>query len=129
MSGDALRIQLVADDADPLELEGAVRRLHDELGMLTELEVARPTARAPRKSKSGELALAGQLLVTVLGSGGVAVAMVGVIKDWLSRHQGMKLRVKRGNDEIEVSGVRSDELAKLLSRLKAWAPGDQAKGG
>jgi hypothetical protein len=53
--------------------------------------------------------------------------MVGVLKDWLTRHQGMKLRVKRGDDEIEVSGVRPAELAKLLSRMKAWMPEGENK--
>lgn len=128
MSHDALQLELVASGAEPAEVEDALRRLHDELETVGGIDVSRPEGSAQRGAKAGEFSLVGQLLVTLLGSGGVAVAMVGVLKDWLTRHQGMKLRVKRGNDEIEVSGTTPDELAKLLSRMKAWMPEPPAKG-
>jgi type IV secretory pathway TrbD component len=61
----------------------------------------------------------GQLLLTVMGSGGMAVTLISVLRDWLTRHQDVKIRVKRGETEIELSGGNPEELKGLLAEIKS----------
>jgi len=68
---------------------------------------------------NGDATLLGQLLLSFIGSGGIAVTLILVLRDWLIRHDDFKLRLKRGETEIELSGGNPQELKGLLAEIKS----------
>jgi hypothetical protein len=61
----------------------------------------------------------GQILLTAMGSGGIAVTLVSVLRDWLTRNKDFKLRIKRGETEIELSGSSPEKLKGMLAEVKS----------
>ena len=118
--GSALALEVCSSDADARELDDATRRLRDEIERATDVAITWPAAVTPSGAKAADAAIVGQLLLAAIGSGGVAVTLVSVFRDWLSRHRGFKLRLRRGDDEIEVSGLTPQEFEALLPKVRSW---------
>jgi hypothetical protein len=114
-----ITIQLFGDEADVHELDAVARRLSSELEALEGCEVSPATSPAPAGAKAVEIGLLGQLLLTIIGPSGVAVALVAVLRDWLARHKDFKLKIKRGDTEIELSGGDPEKLQGLLAEVKS----------
>lgn len=114
-----LMIQIASNEAEASELDTATRRLRAELLAVDGCEVSQPTAAVPVGAKAVDASLLGQLLLTTIGSGGIAVTLISVLRDWLTRHKDFKLRIKRGETEIEVSGGNPEDLKSLLAEVKS----------
>ena len=114
-----ITIQLVGDGADASELDAAARRLISELSAVEGCEISPVTMPAPPGTKAADIGLLGQLLLTAIGSGGVVVTLVSVLRDWLTRNKDFKLKIKRGDAEIELSGGKPEELKGLLAEVKS----------
>ena len=113
-----LKIQITGDDIEASELDAVTRRLRTELAAVDGCEVALLATAAPVGAK-GDAILLGQLLLSFIGSGGIAVTLISVLRDWLTRHDDFKLRIKRGENEIELSGGNPQELKRLLAEVKS----------
>jgi len=114
-----LMIQIASDEGEASELDAATRRLMAELSVVDGCEVSQPKGAAPLGAKSVDVNLLGQLLLSAIGSGGIAVTLISVLRDWLTRHKDFKLRIKRGDTEIELSGANPEELKSLLAEAKS----------
>ena len=114
-----LMIQITSDEADASELDTATRRLMAELSAVEGCEISQPSVAVPVGAKAGDAILLGQLLMSLIGSGGIAVTLISVLRDWLTRHQDFKLRIKRGDTEIELNGSSPEELKGLLAEVKS----------
>ena len=114
-----LMIQIASDEAEASELDAATRRLMAELSRVDGCEVSQASAAVPVGAKAVDAALLGQLLLTLIGPAGVAVALVSVLRDWLTRHKDFKLRIKHKDTEIEFSGGSPEELKGLLAEVKS----------
>jgi len=114
-----LIIQIASDEAEASELDTATRRLMAELSAVEGCEVSQASAAVPVGAKAGDAILLGQLLMSLIGSGGIAVTLISVLRDWLTRHQDFKLRIKRGDTEIELNGSSPEELKGLLAEVKS----------
>jgi hypothetical protein len=113
-----LMIQIASEEADASELDAATRRLMAELQAVEGCEINPASTVAPMGAKAGDAIPLGQLLVSLVGSGGIAVTLISVLRDWLTRHQDFKLRIKHGETEIELSGSSPEELKSLLAEVK-----------
>jgi hypothetical protein len=114
-----LTLELVNEQADGSELDEATRTLQDDLDALDGCTVGQPSRPAPPGTKGLDAALTGQLLLATVGSGGIAVTLLSVLRDWLMRHKEYKLRIKRGEVEIELCGSDPEALMRLLADAKA----------
>lgn len=114
-----VEIELVNEHADASELDQATRALRDDLVDLDGCTVTQPNAPAPAGTKGIDPAVLGQLLLATVGSGGIAVTVVSVVRDWLMRNKDYKLRIKRGETEVELAGANAQELKGLLADVKA----------
>lgn len=114
-----LMIQITSNAADASELDTATRRLMAELSAVEGCEINQSPAAVPDGAKAVGASRLGQLLLTAIGSGGIAATLVSVLRDWLTRHQDFKLRIKRGDTEIELSGGSPEELTRLLAEVKS----------
>jgi hypothetical protein len=101
---------------DPEDVERLGRQLGNELRALDVDDVAAVDgAPPPEGAKSGVVMSLTEWLVTLSGSGGVFVTVIGTVKDWLSRRAGAhKVSVTIDGDTLELSGATPVERAELI---------------
>lgn len=101
---------------DPEDVERLGRQLGNELRALDVDDVAAVDgAPPPEGAKSGVVMSLTEWLVTLSGSSGVFVTVIGTVKDWLSRRAGAhKVSVTIDGDTLELSGVTPVERAELI---------------
>ena len=101
---------------DPEDVERLGRQLGNELRALDVDDVAAVDgAPPPEGAKSGVVMSLTEWLVTLSGSGGVFVTVIGTLKDWLSRRAGAhKVSVTIDGDTLELSSATAAERAELV---------------
>ena len=101
---------------DPEDIERLGRQLGNELRALDVDDVAAVDgAPSPEGAKSGAVLSLTEWLVTLSGSSGVFVTVIGTLKDWLSRRAGAhKVSVTIDGDTLELSGATPVERAELI---------------
>lgn len=114
---DAVIVQVEDQNANAAEIEAALRILWRELRDACGLEIAAEHAAAPAHAKADAGSISA-LVLTVLGSGGVAVALSRVFGDWLMRYRTFRIKVKRGTSEIQISGLNPKEIPALVPQLE-----------
>jgi hypothetical protein len=127
-----LVVKTVEQDDDELlilELKSEVSALEVES---VELE---PAADPTSASRSVELAMLGQLLVTLTNSPELLRSVIGVVQTWLGRHQGHTVEMHIGSDSLKLSAASAEqqlELVELFVRMHSGADQvpavDQASG-
>lgn len=88
---------------------------------LLELDVD-AVERAPGPTQAGAKGgaeLASALIVTLSNSTAL-VAMIGVLKAWLRRKQGRKIRITIGKNSLELDRVSPEDQARLISSWIDW---------
>jgi hypothetical protein len=113
-----LLIQLGNAGEDAGEMDSALRVLWQELVYSGGLEVSARHDPAPANAKSGVAGTISALALTVLESGGVAIALVRVFRDWLMRFRTFSIKLQRGTSTIEISGVNPQDLISLLPQIE-----------
>jgi len=95
---------------DPEYAEEQLQYLIEELrGLdLTSIERA-PQAPPPSGTRGTGASELGELLIGLGGSGALLPVLVGLVQDWLNRRRSGTVRLKRGDDEIELTAA-SDEV-------------------
>lgn len=119
----SLSIEIGEDPGtDDLDLDALTRQLRREL---LELDVdAVDRARGPAQPGArGGGDLTGVLIVTLSNSTAV-VAMIGVLKAWLTRKQGRRIKVTIGDKSLELDQPSSADQERLIS---SWIDGPGAK--
>jgi hypothetical protein len=119
MSPDLIPTTLVIDTGDEdLEfLESAMQSLIVELDALGLEEIVRPTETAPPGTRGLGAFELGTLLVTVGGAGATIPALIGLLHDWLRRRNTGVIRVKIGEDEIELTGAPEATQKRLVEEF------------
>lgn len=62
---------------------------------------------------------AGQIVLTLLASGGGVVTLIGAIQSWLLRNQGKKVSLQFGEDKLELTGgspEHQDQMVRAFLR-------------
>ncbi|UED84093.1 effector-associated constant component EACC1 [Streptomyces profundus] len=112
MTTAGIPIHLVLDTGvgDRAHAEEQLQYLIDELSQLDVASIERPTAPAPPSGARGPGALELSALVIGLGgSGALLPVLVGLVQDWLARRRTGTIRIRIGDDEIELT-ASSDEM-------------------
>jgi hypothetical protein len=112
----AIRVDAGAG-ADAEELAELTSRLRDELLELDPIAVRSvPAGPPPAGAKGAEALEWGKLAVTVLGAGSLP-ALVAAVRDWLGRGDRRGVTLTIGDDQLELTGVSSDEQQRIA---QAW---------
>jgi len=112
-----IEIDRTADD-DSKELQELTLRLKEDLLQLELEAVDLPNVeRAPLGAKVGDPLSWGTIFVTLAASGGVLTTLIGTIQSWLSRNERHSVKIKIGDDTLEVTNLPSDEQSRLI---KHW---------
>jgi hypothetical protein len=107
------------DDDDDRDIAEITQRLSRDIDRL-DVENVQPVKdeNVPENTKTGGAEITGELLITLLGSSGIAVGLVGLVKSWMIR-EGHKIKFTRTHsngtvDEIEVTGSNTDQENRLI---------------
>ena len=104
-------------DSDEEELAGLALGLREDLQEL-DLESVQlgSGGEGPAGAKAGDLIAWGTIVVG-LASSGALTALINAVIAWVTRHQTASVRVKIGEDELELTGASSDDQRRLID---AW---------
>jgi hypothetical protein len=121
MGEEQIQVQLVlllTDDMDSAELDELTRSLRDELLELPVDGVAPLSAGSPPAgAKVVDPTSIGTLLVTMVGTGGLLVAVVETIRAWLISRGGQRVVLELGEAKLELSTATATERQELISRF------------
>jgi Effector Associated Constant Component 1 len=118
MDRAAVFVSLTESGADAVRLDTLTRQMQGEFRRLDILD-----ARAvvddtppPAGARGVELAAVGQLMVTLLGTQGLA-AVINAVRGWLDRgHEAPRsVRVELDGDVLELSGASPEEQDRLVA--------------
>jgi len=113
-------LQVTAEpDADAEEVAELALRLRDALRDIdgAAVELSRSGA-PPAGTKAGEAVEWGTLLVQ-LASSGAMTALISAASAWLARRRSGSIRVKIGDDELELTGASSEQQQRLVDEWLA----------
>ena len=121
-----LSVVLVNPDFDAEELDNAATSLRLELADADADVHDLPAGAAPEGTRAIDAATIGGLAVSVSGGLTVLREVLTMIATWRQRGQGSAVRLKLGDDEIELSEATSADqeriLEAFLDRQRASAP-------
>jgi hypothetical protein len=103
-------------ESDPEDRELAIRRLTRELSAF-DIDVARPVdgPATPPGSKAADPVTIGAIVLAMSASGGVFVAVVETVKDWLSRQADRhRITLTVDGDTIELTRASAEERQALV---------------
>ncbi|MCX4460315.1 hypothetical protein OOK58_56195 [Streptomyces sp. NBC_01728] len=112
MAVKRIPVELVLDtgEGDPEYTEEQLQYLLAELQQIDPTSINRVSrAPAPSGTRSGDAVELGALLIGFGGSGALLPVLVGLVQDWLNRQRSGTIRLKIGDDEIELTAT-SDEM-------------------
>ncbi|SCE43564.1 hypothetical protein GA0115240_161224 [Streptomyces sp. DvalAA-14] len=124
MAVGGISVELVLDsgDGDQEFAEEQLQYLLDELSQLDLVSIDRVPSSPPappgtRNSGAFEL---GALAIGLGGSGALLPVLVGAVQDWLGRRRSGTIRLKIGDDELELTSsndeMRQFALEQFLQR-------------
>jgi hypothetical protein len=105
-----VRLVFDAGDDDPEYAEEQLQYLIEELRGLDLASIDRaPQAPPPPGTRGTGASELGALLIGLGGSGALLPVLAGLVQDWLKRRRSGTVRLKFGDDEIELTAA-SDEV-------------------
>ncbi|MER6415571.1 effector-associated constant component EACC1 [Streptomyces humidus] len=111
-------LEFSAQDADPEYVDEQLRLLIDELDELDLTGIEPVTVGPPPPGTRGaDVVQLGTLLIGLGGGGALLPALVGVVQDWLGRRRSCTVRMKLGDDEIELTGACDDIQQRALEEF------------
>jgi hypothetical protein len=115
--GDALRLGITEDDADAERLDALTSYLRAELAELDVEDVAaRPAGPAPPGARSGAIAAAGGLLVSLSQAADSLTSVVSAVRAWLGRGDNTPrtVRLELDGDVLELARPTPDDQERLI---------------
>ncbi|MFB9239946.1 hypothetical protein ACFFWC_31215 [Plantactinospora siamensis] len=115
--GEEMRLHIAEDGADPERVAALTGYLRDELRQLDVAEVrALPGSEPPPGSRAFDAVAVGGLLVTLGRSAEGLRSVVGAIRAWLSRGDGVRrtVRLELGGDVLELSEASAADQQRLI---------------
>ncbi len=110
---------IIEDGADAEQLSGDSDLLLTELRELDFDDVNRPAAgAAPTGTRTGDVATIASI-VAIVSSPAVLQTATEVVKSWLVRRTRGSVRIKVGDDEIEISAASTGEQRLLIAEFLA----------
>ena len=107
---------VLSNELDPDELQQTTRRLEQALRDEAGAEVKLATAEAAQGVK-GDIPLWGQIVMTLIGSGGVAVTAIKVLGDYVKKNRKIEVKLKTPHGELTIKTENADS-AKLIELLQ-----------
>ncbi len=115
-------LSIAAPDLDNEDLQTLTHDLARTINQETDFRADLPEESGGVGSK-GDVGLLGQIALTLLGSGGVAVALIGVLRSYFERSRALEIELTREDGrKLKISGAelspeRIEELIPIAQRF------------
>ncbi|WP_333768935.1 effector-associated constant component EACC1 [Streptomyces sp. IBSBF 2435] len=119
MASEEIPVRLVLDagDDDPEYAEEQLQYLIEELRGIDLASIDRAQQAPPPGTRgTGALEL-GALLIGLGSSGSLLPVLVGLVQDWLNRRRSGTVRLKLGDDEIELTAATDEVQQRALDEF------------
>ena len=124
--GQTLRLNIVATDADPSDLQKVTRELAAKLNRQPGIDASLAEGASQAGAKGDPITLGAILLQ--LSSGGVFVTLIGVLKSWLERDPAISIEFEMQRQDgaklkIHADKVTADSIEQLREEFENFASG------
>lgn len=120
-----LRLDLIDDDTDSVELAQTTQRIRESLLNLDVEDVCTVSAGpAPAGSKAVDAAVIGELLITLMQTPKLLSSIVGVLSSWVSRRASRSVTITLDGDTLELSGASDEERRAVVDTWLARHRGE-----
>ncbi|WP_461036939.1 effector-associated constant component EACC1 [Streptomyces mayteni] len=111
MAGISVGLVLDTGDGDPEHVEEQLQYLLAELSQLEldSIDRAPSPHPPPARTRGLEAAELGALVIGLGGGGALLPVLLGLVQDWLNRRRAGTIRIRIGDDEIELT-ASTDEM-------------------
>ncbi|MFC8669021.1 hypothetical protein [Streptomyces sp. NPDC057199] len=120
MGARTIPVVLVLDTGDE-DQEYAEEQLQHLIVELSELDLDSidrvAQGPSPPGTRSTEAVQLGALLLGLGGSGALLPVLVALVQDWLNRRRSGSVRMKIGEDEIELTGASDEVQQRVLQEF------------
>ena len=110
-----ISLSVSSNELDQDELQQATRNLCQSLRDEAGVDAALATTEVA--GTKGDIPLWGQIVMTLIGSGGVAVTAIKVLGDYVKKNHKIKVKFKTPNGELTIETENADS-AKLIELLQ-----------
>lgn len=109
-------LRIVLDErADDTEIGDAAQSILAEMReTVPAMSVIRSTPGDPGTKDAGQLISGGQILLSLLASGGVLATLIASTQGWLLRNVGKEVEIDLGGDKLRLKGISSAAQDKLV---------------
>ena len=118
-----IQLSLSATELDRDELQQQTRKLcralRDEAGVN-----AAPVSEQSAPGSRGDVLLWGQIVMTLIGSGGVIVTAIKVLEAYVKKNRKVEIKVKTPKGEVTIKTENCDSPA-IIAQVKALMSDEQ----
>lgn len=118
-----ITLSLSSGELDQDELQQQTRRLCAHLRDEAGANAALVTDEDSPGSR-GDLPVWGQIIMTLIGSGGVVVTAVKVLEAYVKKNRKVEIKVKTAKGEVTIK-TENCESAEVISQVKKLMAGDE----
>lgn len=125
--GRSLTLTLHDLAVEPGQLQQMTRELTNSLNREADINATLPDA-IPKPGQRGDALALGTILLQLIGSGGVIVSLVGVLKSWFERKPTLELELQRGDGakfRLRAENLKLGEIEDIRQKLDSFIAGQQ----
>ncbi len=90
----------------------------------TEIAAQLPASEGPAEGNKGDVVTIGTIVLALIGSGGVAASLIGVLKSYVERDRTFAVELKRPDGtklKLNSENLSSDQMDKTVKLVKDFA--------
>lgn len=118
-----INLSLSSNELDKDELQQLTRKLCGDLRDEAGADASLATGQAAPGTR-GDMAVWGQIIMTLIGSGGVVVTAIKVLEAYVKKNRKVEIKVKTSKGEVTIKTENCDS-AEVISQVKALMTDDQ----
>jgi hypothetical protein len=118
-------LKLSAGDLDESELDEISRRLRSALDQQVDVSAILDEGQH-HSGQKGDYTLVGQIVLSLIGAGGVATSLITVLKAFVEQKSSLKVDFERPNGaklSLEAANLKQAELSQTLETLAKFLNG------
>lgn len=113
-------LSIMSDEMSDEMIQNLTQQLFADLNESIPALKAELPAESTQAGSKGDPITIGSIILTLIGSGGIAVALVGVLRAYIEKEASLKIRiVNEGGREmsIDAANLSDDQMERTLSSL------------
>lgn len=118
----SLELKVNDSAAEPSQVQSLTRELAAKLDRQADITATLPEG-IPKSGQRGDALAIGTILLQLVGSGGVIVSLIGVLKSWFERKPTLELELQRADGtkfKLHAENLKPGEIEQLRQQLDSF---------